>query len=188
MSTRRRNSGRNARRSNPLIPLGLVAVVAAVGAFALSGRGGGEIEGIQKFSGLSRDHKTSGFSYTMAPPLGGEHVASWQNCGIYRLPVRNEFAVHSLEHGAVWITYQPELPAADVDRLEELARGRSHMLLSPYPGISAPVIAVAWGLRLEAKDASDPRLAQFVKKYENGPQNPEPGASCRGGFGAPDEV
>ena len=188
MSNKRLTSVRGRKRGlNPLIPIGALAAV-AVAAFLLFGQGSGEIEGIQKFSGLSRDHKPSGFNYTMAPPVGGEHVASWQNCGIYRLPVRNEYAVHSLEHGAAWITYQPDLPAEDVDRLKGLARGQSHVLMSPYPGISAPVIVVAWGLRLEAKSADDPRVAQFVKKYANGPQTPEPGASCRGGFGAPDEM
>ncbi|HWG83852.1 MAG TPA: hypothetical protein VNT60_00115, partial [Deinococcales bacterium] len=64
MSNKRSNSRGTTRRTNPLIPIGAVAVLAAAGAFALFGRGGGEIEGIQKFSGLSRDHKTTGFSYT----------------------------------------------------------------------------------------------------------------------------
>jgi hypothetical protein len=44
------------------------------------------------------------------PPAGGPHNPSWQNCGFYDELVRDENAVHSLEHGAVWITYQPDLP------------------------------------------------------------------------------
>jgi hypothetical protein len=177
--------GRRARRTNPLLPLAAVAAL-AIGAFLILGRGG-EIEGIQKFGDLSRDHTAQAVAYTMAPPLGGAHSEAAQNCGIYRLPVRNEPAVHSLEHGAVWITYQPGLSEADLERLKGLARGHTHVLLSPYPGISTPVVAVAWGLRLELPSADDSRLAQFVRKYENGPQNPEPGAACSG-VGTPDEV
>ncbi len=118
-------------------------------------------------------------------PVGGTHSSVWQNCGIYDQPVRNENAVHSLEHGAVWLAYRPDLPAAAVDTLRNLARGHDHVLLAPYPNLPQAVVATAWGLQLPVEDASDPRLPLFVTRYENGPQTPEPGAVCSGGTGSP---
>lgn len=119
------------------------------------------------------------------PPAGGPHAATWQNCGIYDQPIPSETAVHSLEHGAVWLTYRPDLPPADVERLRDLTRGRTHVLLSPFPGLPAPVAASAWGVQLQVDTAADERLGQFVQRFAQGPQAPEPGAPCIGGIGAP---
>ena len=73
------------------------------------------------------------------------------NCGAYAQPVPTEMAVHALEHGAVWVTYQPDLAATDVARLRTLVRGRDYVLVTPWgdagPRFAHPVIAVAWGLR-----------------------------------------
>lgn len=147
----------------------------------------GEISGVVTYSNLSRDHVTGSVTYPQKPPVGGPHNAVWQNCGIYSNPVQNEHAVHDLEHGAVWITYQPALNASAIEQLRSLVRGHDHALLSPYSGLPTPVVISAWGVQLQVQSASDPRLAQFLKKYEQGPQTPEPGAPCNGGTGTPDE-
>jgi hypothetical protein len=109
----------------------------------------------------------------------------WLNCGIYTTPVRNENAVHSLEHGAVWITYQPSLAPSAVQHLVSLVKGRAYVILAPYPGLPAPIVASAWGLQLKLQTANDPRIAEFIQKYANGPQAPEPGGECTGGTGSP---
>jgi hypothetical protein len=140
---------------------------------------------VQTFANLSRNHVDGPITYPQVPPVGGEHNPVWMNCGIYDKPVPNENAVHSLEHGAVWITYQPDLPQAAVEQLRGLVRGHSHVLLSPYDGLPATVVASAWGVQLRATGADDPELAKFVATYENGPQTPEPGAPCSGAKGVP---
>lgn len=144
-----------------------------------------DIAGIQYFSGLTAEHTTGSVTYAQNPPVGGDHSSTLLNCGIYDQTVANENAVHSLEHGAVWVTYQPDLPRAAVDKLRQMVRGHSHLLLSPYPNLPAPVIASAWGMQLQLPGADDPRLARFLKKYEQGPQTPERGAECWGGTGNP---
>lgn len=143
------------------------------------------LEGLVTYSNLSRDHSELEQQYAQTPPAGGVHSAAWQNCGFYDQPVRNELAVHSLEHGAVWLTYRPDLPAAAIETLRGLARGHSHVLVSPYPDLPSPVVATAWEVQLPVDDAADPRLATFVSRYERGPQTPEPGAICTGGTGTP---
>ncbi|HEY7834914.1 MAG TPA: DUF3105 domain-containing protein [Ktedonobacterales bacterium] len=143
------------------------------------------IPGVVTYSNLSRNHVQGHVNYPQTPPVGGDHNPVWLNCGIYTQPVPNENAVHSLEHGAVWITYQPNLVAADVTRLQNLVRGHDYVILSPYDGPPSPVVASAWGLQLKVNSASDPRIAQFISKYAQGPQTPEPGAPCSGGTGTP---
>jgi hypothetical protein len=144
-----------------------------------------ELAGLETFTELSNEHVPGPVAYEQTPPVGGPHNPLWQNCGIYDQPVPNEQAVHSLEHGAVWITYQPDLAADGVALLQELVRGKGHVLLSPYPDLPAPVVASAWGLQLKLEGADDPRLPFFVTRYANGPQTPEPGAPCTGGVGEP---
>ncbi len=143
------------------------------------------LDGVIVYNNLSRAHSEAPQTYEQTPPAGGVHSAEWQNCGIYDQPVHNEKAVHSLEHGAVWIAYQPDLPTAMIDRLRSLARGHDHVLVAPYPNLPKPVVASAWGLQLSLDDAHDARLPLFISRYEKGPQTPEPGAVCNGGIGTP---
>ena len=126
-------------------------------------------------------HLPGPLNYRENPPLGGPHNVVWQTCGVYDTAIHNEHAVHSLEHGAIWITYRPDLPAADVESLKRLAAD-DYMLLSPYPDLPAPVVASAWNHQIRLDGAADPRLPQFIRRYKNNPQNtPEFGASCFGG-------
>jgi hypothetical protein len=60
------------------------------------------------------------------------------------------------------------------------------VLVSPYPGLPAPVVASAWGVQEWFHTAGDPKLNDFVSKYRQGPQTPEPGAACTNGTGTPE--
>jgi len=125
-------------------------------------------------------HVAGKIEHKEKPPLGGAHNVAWQNCGIYDAPIHNEHAVHSLEHGAVWITFRPDLPADEVQVLRGLAAD-DYMLLSPYPGLDAPVVASAWNHQIRLNGARDPGLNAFIAKYKNNPETtPEFGASCYG--------
>lgn len=144
-----------------------------------------KVTGITTYTNLSQTHTTDPVTYPQSPPVGGPHSPVWQNCGVYDKPIANVNAVHSMEHGAVWITYQPDLSAADVDQLRQLAHRHSYVVLSPYPGLSSPVVATAWGVQLQASGVNDSRLSTFLNKYEQGSQTPELGAACTGGIGNP---
>lgn len=139
------------------------------------------IDGIQTFAGLSRNHVQNAVAYPQEPGVGGDHSPVWTNCGIYPDPVNEQRAVHSLEHGAVWITYKPDLPASDITRLTDLAKDKPYVLLSPDKDQSAPVTATAWGTQLAVPDAGDSRIRAFVGAYAQSPKAPEPGAPCTGG-------
>lgn len=140
-----------------------------------------EIEGVERFVIAAATHVTTPVTYPHTPPAGGSHYPIWQTCGVYAEPIVNEHAVHSLEHGVVWITYQPDLPHDQLEQLERITTQGSHRLLSPYPGIDSPIILTAWGYQLRLESASDSRLMDFIRKYEQGPTTPEKGATCSGG-------
>lgn len=119
-------------------------------------------------------------------PAGGPHSAVWANCGFYPEPILAENAVHSLEHGAAWITYQPGIDDSDIDVLRQLAR-RNKVLVSPVAGQEAPIMATAWGNQLELDGADDERLEQFVNEFAGSIRHaPEPGGACSGGVGSPE--
>lgn len=138
------------------------------------------IEGVQTFENLGRNHVPNA-TFSQVPAVGGDHAAQWISCAVYSSPIDEARAVHSLEHGAVWITYQPGLPQAQIDAISAVAKGNPYVLVSPHADQAAPVMATAWGTQLSMQDAGDSRLPAFVKAYANGPQTPEPGASCVGG-------
>lgn len=118
------------------------------------------------------------------PPMGGPHYSNWQNCGIYETVIDPGYAIHSLEHGAVWITYHPDLPQDQITALQDRVRGQSHLLLSPYPEQSSPITLTVWDIQLTVETADDERIDQFIRRYRNA-RGPEQGASCSGGVGRP---
>ncbi len=168
-------------------------VTAVVAAFVVvlvldfrGGTAGGPPDGVEDIDvGAAGRHTEGTVDYGQSPPAGGEHNPTWQNAGYYPDPIRNETAVHTMEHGAVWITYRPDLPQGQVDELQQVANNRECVLVSPYPELGAPVVASAWGKQIELEGADDPVLNRFIGAYLRGEQTPEPGAACTGGVGAP---
>ena len=134
---------------------------------------------------VEASHVQGSITYARLPPAGGNHAPVWLNCGVYDAPVPVEMAVHSQEHGAVWITYHPNLAPNEVETLRQLGRSQSYLIVSPFPDQPAPVIASAWGRQQRFASAGDTALREFVRMFRAGPQTPEPGAPCTGGAGQP---
>jgi hypothetical protein len=142
-------------------------------------------DGVQSFTVTQRNHVDTPVVYAQNPPVGGNHAPVWQNCGFYDMPIASENGVHAMEHGAVWITYRPDLPQGQIDALRRRANSQPYVLSSSYPDIPAPVVASAWGRQLRLDSADDPRLDQFVHTFRLGEQAPERGGPCTGGIGVP---
>jgi hypothetical protein len=135
---------------------------------------------------LEHNHVTGPVTYNVTPPVGGPHDPVWMNAGVYTKPIPVTRAVHNLEHGAVWITYDPNLPAKEVKQLtafvtrqtlipEDLSSlgitgGKNRYLdLSPWTGNSlpSPIVISSWGYQLRVTSPTDPRLQQFVDTFRN---------------------
>ena len=143
-----------------------------------------EIEGVESYDYEAGTHVTTPVQYSESPPVGGEHagVPEWADCTgvVYDVDVRHENVVHSMEHGAVWVTYNPdEVSDADVETLAELVDGQPYRLMSPYEGLDSPISIQSWGQQLKVDSATDPRLEQFADFFTQNPEfTPEDGASC----------
>jgi hypothetical protein len=147
------------------------------------------IDGVQSIRVYYEDpvHAESVIDYDLRPPAGGIHNSVWWNCGFYDEAMPDEHVVHALEHGAVWLAYDPDLDPADVEAIQELAGANPKVIAAPYPDLAEgeAVVATAWARQLRVDSAGDPRLAEFVDQYQDGSQAPESGASCAGGLGEP---
>lgn len=128
---------------------------------------------------VSREQRVA---YDNSPPFGGPHDAVWATCTgiVYPEAIRTENAVHSLEHGAVWVTYNPDdLDSDQVEALADRVDGETQMMMSPYPGLDSPISLQSWGHQLKLDSADDERIDQFISALRlNRFAYPEVGASC----------
>ncbi len=153
----------------------------------------GAIKGVENFGVPAATHVDGTpvdyqGKYNMNPPAGGEHWSAWLNCGVYDQPQQNENAVHDLEHGAIWVTYDPEaLSAEDITTLISQLPD-TYILVSPYPGLPAPVVASAWANQIKLDGVDDPRLEAFITEFWQSPESPEPGAPCTGAIDGPGKI
>ncbi|WP_019067302.1 DUF3105 domain-containing protein [Streptomyces hokutonensis] len=142
-------------------------------------------DGVSTWKGtLGRTHVTGTVNYPMHPPVGGNHNPVWLNCNgdVYAKAVKDENAVHALEHGAVWVTYNKKASAADVKALATKVKSTPYSLMSPYDSQKDPIMLSAWGHQRTVKSASDPDVNKFFAEFVQGKQTPEPGAACTGGL------
>ena len=183
-----------------LITTAVVVFVAIVGygVYAIQKNGQTFQEKADKISGVvdyrkkdpsivdaaNRNHVTVPVKYATSPPDYGNHNPNWQRClgDVYDAPIANENAVHSLEHGAVWITYDPaKLSAAEVQTLAATyVKGQDFTLMSPYPNMPTAISLQAWGFQLRLNSPTDPRIQQFIQDLRVN-ATLEPGVACSSG-------
>jgi hypothetical protein len=122
-------------------------------------------------------------AYDKTPPFGGPHDQTWATCTgtVYPNAVRTENMVHALEHGAVWIAYNPTQISGDaLNLLKVRAEGKPFTMLSPYPGLDKPISLQSWGHQLKLDGADDARIDEFIAALRSNPNGvyPEVGATC----------
>jgi hypothetical protein len=144
---------------------------------------------------LPHNHADGPIRYAVTPPAGGDHNSKWLNCGVYDDPVPSERAGHDLEHGVVWITWRPGLAPKDVGELERFVRrqplvvvekdgarietNERYVVMSPFPGLPAPIVISSWAHQLRVDRPDDPRLQRFVDTFRMNPRySPEYGPTC----------
>jgi hypothetical protein len=133
---------------------------------------------------LTQNHVSGDVKYAMNPPVGGDHNQVWMNCDgdVYTKELNKTNAVHSLEHGAVWVTYNSKASDADVKALADKVEKTPYSLMSPVEDQKDPIMLSAWGAQRTVTSAKDPNVNKFFEKYVQGEQTPEKGAACTGGL------
>lgn len=145
---------------------------------------GAAISGIETFTN-SATHVEGEVDYPQTPPAGGDHNAVWLNCGVYSEPVPNINAVHSLEHGAVWITYDPAVVDESGVAALKAQLPSSYVILSPYDGLPSPIVVSAWNAQIQVESPDDERIGEFLEAYWRSTVAPEPNAACTGALDGP---
>lgn len=188
-TTGKKSTKQQQQSSNRGLLYGILAVVglAVLGVLLwLALRPAPQLEGVVTFPRPSRGHETNlEIAFGELPPAGGTHDPVWQNCGLYAEPLNTANVIHSMEHGAAWVTYQPDLPADQIAAIEDRFSGQTYIIVSPYPEQRSPIVLTAWGAQLEIDDIEDNRVSDFIERYRLGPNTPERGAACTGGTGEP---
>ncbi len=205
-ATGSRTGGRTRPAANvvaaPKRPWGLIAAALAVVVFAaavityavtqVNQAEADKIDALDQISGVQafdyepgQEHVITPVQYEQSPPVGGAHDGEWAACTgtVYDVDIRHENAVHSLEHGAVWITYDPDrVSDDDVATLARLVDGTRYRLMSPYAGLDSPISLQSWNHQLKVDSADDERIKQFADfltlNEEVDGHYPEIGASC----------
>lgn len=139
-------------------------------------------DGVTSYTYAAGSHDDNFNAWTEVPPVGGTHNNTWQQCQYYSAPINPGMGVHSMEHGAVWITYSPDLPQDQIDKIKELADGQDYVLASPYAGLPTPVVLSAWNHQLQLQSINDNRVDQFIKVFKHSQKyTPEYRATCESG-------
>jgi hypothetical protein len=136
-----------------------------------------------KYTGSVHILATERAAYDRTPAFGGPHDGTWAACtgNVYPNAVRTENMVHSLEHGAVWIAYNPQqITGPALDALKVRVNGHPYTMMSPFPGLDKPISLQSWGHQLKLDKTDDPRIDQFIAALRTNPNGvyPEVGASC----------
>jgi hypothetical protein len=126
--------------------------------------------------GQHLDPGVTAFDYPDRPATSGIHARTWLTSPkvFDTQPVETE-AVHSMEHGAVFVYYLPGGIDQDiVDRLAGIARGDKATFLAPYPDLTpeTALTLTAWNRRQSCPSAptggSDPLTPQSAATIVNG--------------------
>jgi hypothetical protein len=141
-----------------------------------------DLPGITVRTITDRDHVEGVVVYGVdSPPFGGKHNQNWAVCTgvVYTRQLANENVVHSLEHGGIWLAYDPALDSKSVATLKSKVLGYNFMLMTPYAGLKKPVALQAWGYQMFFDSVNDPKIDTFIRDLRLNPNTtPEYGAPC----------
>jgi hypothetical protein len=126
---------------------------------------------------LERNHLTNAtdahVAYTTDPPTSGPHTQAVPQFKVYTEPIDKELQVHGLEDGGVIVNYKPDLDKPTVDKLASLVGvyngtpGKENVVMSPYPGLSDPIVLTTWGHIDRLATFDEVRVRRFIDEYVN---------------------
>jgi hypothetical protein len=138
------------------------------------------IDGVVAIRIESANHTTGTVDYDRHPPAGGDHNPTPAPCGFYSQAIPDEYVVHTMEHGGVWLAYRPGLSDADVQVIQKEVAANPDTIATPYDQLpeGSPLVVTAWARQLVLQEVDDPRVDQFVQRYQNASTAPEASIEC----------
>lgn len=109
------------------------------------------------------------------PPVSGRHDPVPAECGTHSEKVADENLVHTLEHGAVAVLYDPkEVPLADIKKIETIVSGYADTTISaPYPGLSDHVVVASWSRKMPLDSFDDDAITEYIDTFRDTEPAPE---------------
>lgn len=153
--------------------IAFVVFVGALVGLAVALQPDPELAGVTRPRDDGRGH-TESATFGSATPTSGAHTLSYSTaCGVQSTEMDASLAVHALEHGVVLIWYAADRPDLATDLAVMARKWPSHVIVSPNPKLSSPVVATAWN-RLKTYDSANPEIEDFIRIYRNrGPEDIE---------------
>ncbi|MBI2046387.1 MAG: DUF3105 domain-containing protein [Parcubacteria group bacterium] len=116
---------------------------------------------------------TAHSAYNSNPPSSGWHYANPADPGFYAEAVADEYFIHNLEHGDVWIAYRPGIADDAVAKLRAFAGART--VIAPREANETDIALVAWrhvdAFNIENGLLDETRIRDFITRYQNkGPE------------------
>lgn len=134
---------------------------------------------IETFSDAGvNDHREGDLTYDEIPPVSGQHAPSAAACGIHGEQIPDEQYVHSLEHGAVAVFYDPQqVDEQTITGIEDLAGSYDGETISaPYEGMDQPIYVTSWGERMALGSLDEEAVREYIDTFRG--KGPEPGSEC----------
>lgn len=116
------------------------------------------------------------------PPTSGDHAEplAWQ---VYDQEIPDANVIHNMEHGGVYISYRPDLPKEQIDKIKSLfSKPYSNSSFSPIKAVvaprannKAPIVMSSWTRSQSFESFDEARMIEYY--LANIGKSPEPGAS-----------
>lgn len=125
---------------------------------------------------VSAKHIPAGtqITYNSNPPAGGQHYGdSTAHAGFYDKAPEDGYLVHSLEHGAVILWYNPKQLSKDqIEQLKNIYNQTvGKTIMAPRDRMDVPVAVSSWGRVLKLNTIDEKQIKAFFDTNENrGPE------------------
>lgn len=159
--------------TQPNLPFGAVTV----GSHTDSGLSGIRTDLLEGAPAITQNHVTTAVDYGnhSNPPTYGDHHPAEANSqgsitprptGVYTTPQPDEDLVHNLEHGHVWISYNPTLISpSDLAALQEFVRAGGNdtgVILTPRSRNTVAIAVASWARLLTMSTFNAGDIRDFV--------------------------
>ena len=157
----------------------VLAVVGGIGYLIATSNPDGESSYLQgeDIPKLEAGHINQGeivTTYNSNPPTSGPHLGNLQPCDFYNEEVPDEAVVHTLEHGAIWVTYKDKSLEGSMRSLFE--KESAKVIISPRSANDSAVAVASWGRLLKLDEFDENQILDFIDSNRN--NSPEPLAPC----------
>ena len=113
------------------------------------------------------------------PPTSGAHAnpVSW---GVYDTEVRDDQLIHNMEHGGIYVSYQPDLPQDQIEKLKKLLSEPfsnpefqpKKIVLAPRAANKSPIVLSSWRRSESLASYDQKKIEEYIKR--NLGKSPEP--------------